>query len=86
MSSSVASETAQPGTGRRGGNVDRARQTVEEGLNEFNNHIHEVSQRLRPSTPELLRQAAVKAAVWAPVALGVGWGLITIAGRKFIAK
>lgn len=83
---SVSAENVQPATAGNKRTTDRARQSVEEGLHELNDHLSAVTQQLKPSGLELLRQSAIKAAVFAPVAFGVGWGLLKIAGRKLVAK
>lgn len=54
-------------------NKDRARRSLEEFFQ-------------TPSAWELAKQSAVKAAVYAPVAIGVGTGLLFIARRMFVPR
>lgn len=59
----------------KGGQSQRARRSLEE-------HFQEVESRLRPpSVLEEMKLTAARAAVWAPVAFGIGYALLKIGKR-----
>lgn len=60
---------------------ERARQSVEH----FSETIHTFAETMRQGEPALrtVKRAGIYAAIWAPVGLGVGFGLLKMARRIF---